>query len=142
MPDRISAIVAMVLDVEKEREALAIARAFIARTGLEAAGVGWSPYTKLGRHSRVSFGLTLPPCTEAQDIVKALEAVCALAVTPEAAKSSYLNSFFNDDGSLFYNRIFDARTGAFAIPGIRWLDVEVNTNAEAQADLARLLAQA
>jgi hypothetical protein len=142
MPDRISAIVAMVIDVQEELEAISVARAFIARTGLEAAGIGWSPYAKNGPHSRVSFGLKLPPCAEPQDVVQAIETVCALVVTPEAAKTSYLNSFFNDDGSLFYNRIFDARTDAFTIPGLWWLDIEVNTNAASQTDLARLLAQA
>ncbi|MEJ0059690.1 MAG: hypothetical protein WDM79_09030 [Terricaulis sp.] len=142
MPDRISAIVALVIDVQKEAEALGVARGFIARTGLKAAGLGWSAYTKNGPHSRVSFGLKLPPVSNPQDIVQAIEAICAFVVTPEAAKLSYLNSFFNGDGSLFYNRIFDARANAFTIPGILWLDIEVNTNADSQADLARLLAQA
>lgn len=131
--------VSLIVDTPAEPEGRAIADAWIVRTGLAAAGKLWKPYPKLGPHSRVDFVLFLPPGLEGQAVIDAVERLCALLVDAQALQDGYLNSFFNDDGSFVYNRIFDDRTSTFVTPQIQWADIEVETNDGAQAQLRDLL---
>jgi hypothetical protein len=130
--------ISLIVDTPDEPAAMAIAQALVARSGLEAAGWRWKPYPKLGPHSRVDFELFLPPGLEGQAVIDAIESICALLVDSQALQDGYLNSFFNDDGSFVYNRIFDDRTSNFVTPQILWADVEVETNEGAQRQLRQL----
>lgn len=134
-----AALAAMTIETPSESEALKIAKAFVAQTGHEGLGYRWMAYNKLGDHSRVSFVFLMPRQDDPQAIVDAIEALCGRLVEPEGLKSAYLSSFFEDDGSLFYERLFDARTSPFRFPGINWFDIEINTGADAQANLLRLI---
>lgn len=138
MTQRLAALGAMTIEVRKEKEALAIARAFVARTRLACAGMASASDTKIEGASLVTFCLLLPECGGPQETVQAIENVCGLLIKPEALKTSYVNSYFNPDGSFFYNRVFDGRTDAFIVPGIAWFDIEISTDSEIQEGLRRL----
>jgi hypothetical protein len=134
-----AALAAMTIETPKEIEALKIAKAFVAQTGHEGLGYRWMPYDKLGDHSRISFVLLMPRQDDPQAIVNTIEAICDRLVETEGLKGAHVSSFFQDDGSLFYERLFDARTSPFRFPGINWFDIEINTNLDAQQNLLRLI---
>lgn len=132
---------AMIVDAADEEAARRIGDDFIAWTKREAIYLGWSAYTKLGPQSRLMYAIALTPdAADGQGVVDEIEAIAGVAVAPDALINGYLNGFLQEDGSLVYNRIFDARTDAFLVPGILWLDLEINTNAGAQAEQRKLVA--
>lgn len=134
-------ILAMVVDSEDETAARAVLADLASAAGVETADVRWRPYAKLGPHSKLTAAIRLPGVCTAQAVVDACERLAGLVVTPAALPGAYLNSFLEDDGVLFYNRIFDARTDAFLRPGILWLDLEAHTHPGRQAELAGLFAR-
>lgn len=139
--DRVAARLTLVVDAEDEEKAREIAHRLLGRTGLETVFIDWALYPKTGAHSQISFALLLPPETAGQAVIDAVEGVAARAVGPQALVDGYLSGFLQEDGSLVYNRIFDARTDAFLVPDILWLDVEIETHPEAQANFQRALKQ-
>jgi len=128
----LAALATLIVDAEDEAPARSIAQNFAENARCQPLWMSWEAYPKLGPHSRVSFAFLLP-AGGGQIAIDAIEAVAAHAVVREALTEGYLNSFINEDGSFFYNRIFDARTDQFHATGILWLDLEVDTAAGAQA---------
>jgi hypothetical protein len=125
----------MVVATEDEAEARAILADLAAAAGAEAANVRWVPYLKLGPHSKLSAALRWPGVEAPQALIDACERLAGLVVAAEDLPRAYLNSFLNDDGSLFHNRVFDARIERFLDPRILWLDLEAHTHPDRQADL-------
>jgi hypothetical protein len=136
---RLAARLNLIVDADEEAEARAIGDSLIARTELETVYLGCAPYPKLGPHSRLSFALFLPAGVEGQAVIDSMEAVAAQAVAPKALMDGYLNSFLQDDGSLVYNRIFDARNDTFLVAGVLWMDLEIESHPEAQASFQSVL---
>ncbi len=131
-------IAAMVVDTEDEARARAILADLVNAAGVEAADVRWQLYPKLGAHSKLSAALRWPGVTEPQAVIDACERLAGLVVAAESLPGAYLNSFIQDDGALFHNRIFDNRMETFLRPDILWLDIEAHTHPDRQAELAAL----
>jgi hypothetical protein len=131
-------VIAMVVDTENEAAARAILADVAYAAGAEAADVRWQPYPKLGPHSKVTAALRLPGVSGNQAVIDECERFAALVIRGDSLASAYVNSFLQDDGALFYNRIFDARTSAFLRPDVLWLDLEAHTHPGRQAQLAAL----
>lgn len=132
--ERHIALCAIVADTPDEEAAMAVLFAFARKAGFGFSNVSWQPYRKNGDHSMVRFYALLPPTASIQAVADAVEAMLAAAVDDEGRRKGYCNTHFEDDGSLFYNRILDDRTTALLIDGLLWLDIEVTTHPEAQAD--------
>lgn len=126
----------LVVDTPEEPPARAIWADFAAGTGAEAVPLGWRPYPKLGPHSKVWGLLRIAPCPDGQAVIDAVEALAALLVSPEALRQAPADGFLQENGALFYNRIFDARVHAIARADILWLDLEAHTEPGRQAELA------
>lgn len=127
-------LVAMIVDTEDEARARTILGEIASAAAVPAADVAWSPYPKLGPHSKISAIFRFP-ADGGQPLVDAIERFAGLMVAPEGLRKGYLNSFLEGDGVLFYNRIFDARMEAFLRPDILWLDLEAHTHPDRQAQL-------
>ncbi|MGE0007746.1 MAG: hypothetical protein AB7S92_19465 [Parvibaculaceae bacterium] len=140
--ERLAARLNLIVDAETEAAARSIGRDFIAQIGLESVFLRWTPYRKLGAHSRLSFALYLPAGVADEAAAAAIEAIAARAVARHSLAKGYLNRFLNEDGSLFYNRIFDARSHEFLVADVLWMDVEVETSPDAQGSFKAALKQA
>ncbi|MGE0595330.1 MAG: hypothetical protein AB7P07_03130 [Hyphomonadaceae bacterium] len=131
--------IALVADAAEEAKARVIAERFIGKAGRPWAFRSCTPYEKSGPHSRLTYVLALPEELDGQAVIDAVETIAAVAVRPEGLEKGYLNGFLTEDGSLFYNRIFDARVDPVKIRGLLWLDIEVETHPDAQASLRESL---
>lgn len=131
-------VIAMVVDTPDEAPARAILADLAGAAGAEAANVRWRAYPKNGAHSKLTAALRLAYVTDSQSVIDACERLAGVVVAAEALPGAYLSSFLEEDGVLFYNRIFDARTSAFLRREILWLDLEAHTHPGRQSELAAL----
>lgn len=100
-------IAAMVVDTEDEAIARGVMADLAAGAEAETADIRWQLYPKTGPHSKVNAALRMPGIQEGQPVIDACERLASLVVAAESLPGAYLNSFIQDDGALFYNRIFD-----------------------------------
>lgn len=140
--ERHVAVCALVADTPDEAAALRVLCDFARTAGFGFSNVDWKPYRKNGDHSMVRFFAVLPPTATMQAAADAVEAICAAAVDAQGLRTGYCNAFIEQSGALFYNRIFDHRSTPLRIAGLLWLDVEVYTTPELQADLRAILDRA
>ena len=131
-------IAAMVVDTEDEAIARGVMADLAAGAEAETADIRWQLYPKTGPHSKVSAALRMPGIQEGQPVIDACERLASLVVAAESLPGAYLNSFIQDDGALFYNRIFDARSETFLRRELLWLDIEAHTHPGRQAQHAAL----
>ncbi len=134
-------VAAMVVDTEDETAARAVLADWVNAAGAEAADIRWRLYPKLGAHSKLSAALRWPQVSEPQAVIDACERLAGLIISAESLPGAYINSFIQEDGALFYNRIFDARRERFLRSDVLWLDVEAHTHPGRQAQLAALFAR-
>ncbi|HEY0053523.1 MAG TPA: hypothetical protein VGB49_08940, partial [Caulobacteraceae bacterium] len=90
-------------------------------------------YPKLGPHSRVGFIAAIPDCPSSAEVGARLDAVCGVLTD----QPGHRRQWPTDDGGVHDERTYDTRTTPFRVPGILWLDIEVDTYFSVQADLRK-----
>ncbi|BBE72392.1 hypothetical protein [Oharaeibacter diazotrophicus] len=129
--------VSMVLATADPAEGAAIVRALVADWGAGLGRLDVAPYSKLGNHVRAAALVRLPAGT---DPVEALDAVAARLGGPDFAATAHTAG--DDDGAPAREIVMDGRTTALTPAVLLWIDLELWTVPEAQADLEAAIIRA
>ncbi|WP_181699463.1 hypothetical protein [Chthonobacter albigriseus] len=130
------ATLAVVVDCSDTDEALAAIRAFATANGFDVLAGGAEPYDKLGPHARVWLHLRLPACRTNREAADLAERLAARVCDPAHLAAELPTVFYEEDGSMHYERIFDSRMHPVILPRALWLNLELDTGAGPQRDLA------
>lgn len=137
-PSRPIAVCAAILDAPDEAGARALLASLVERFGMEIVRSGWSRYTKLGSQSRIWFWWRLGP-GEAADPEAAFEAVAARVTAPADLDRLDRRIEETEGEALEFEIIVASNVVAVTMPGLVWLDLEIDLEPAVQADLEAVL---
>lgn len=144
---RLLATCALHVDTSDPASALAAVRRLAAEDGFDVLRLEAKPYTKLGAHCRVTFLWRMPETGwEEAPVLAALSALCRAIGGAAAAERAHAVLHRHDEiepgtPGFHAERIMDARRIPFARAEFLWVDIDVNTDEGAQADLRERAAQ-
>lgn len=134
------AICALHVDTPDPAVALAAVHRLAREDGLEFLRFDAQPYTKLGPHVRVTFVRRMPTTSRREEPVLATVSALCRTIGADAADGAHPHLYRHAEiafGSPGFHAawIMDARRTPFSRAEFLWVDIEVNTDAGAQADL-------
>lgn len=129
---------AAILDAPDEAGARALLAPLVARFSMEIVRSGWGTYEKLGPRSRIWFWWRLGE-DAAADPVAAFEAVAAHVTAPADIDRLDRRIEEREGEGLEFEIIVAANVVAVTMPGLVWLDLEIDLEPAVQADLEAVL---
>lgn len=137
-PSRPIAVCAAILDAPDEIGARALLAPLVERFAIAIVRSGWSRYTKLGPQSRIWFWWRLS-ADQAADPEAAFEAVAAHVTAPTDRDRLWRRIDETEGEGLELEVIVASNVVSVTMPGLVWLDLEIDLEPAVQADLVAAL---